>query len=43
MTEEIPETSERSIRQAVGNNMDMGINFIAVSYDSQRKSLFFNG
>lgn len=41
MTKEIPETSEHSIRQVAG--VDMGINFVTVSYDSQGKSLFFNG
>lgn len=41
MTKEISQASERSIRQVVG--IDMGINFVAVSYDSRGTSLFFNG
>ncbi|BAU29499.1 IS605 OrfB family transposase [Aneurinibacillus soli] len=41
MTKEIKEASEHTIRQVVG--IDMGINFVAVSYDSHGKPLFFNG
>ncbi|ERI09421.1 RNA-guided endonuclease InsQ/TnpB family protein [Aneurinibacillus aneurinilyticus] len=41
MTKKIPEASEYTINQVVG--IDMGMNFVAVSYDSQGKSLFFNG
>ncbi|EIJ81832.1 transposase, IS605 OrfB family protein [Bacillus methanolicus PB1] len=41
MTKEIPEVSEHTFSQVVG--VDMGINFVAVSYDSDGKSLFFNG
>lgn len=41
MTKEIQEPSEHTINQVVG--IDMGINFVAVSYDSQGKSLFFKG
>ncbi|GED68760.1 transposase [Brevibacillus reuszeri] len=41
MTKEIPEASEYTMNQVAG--IDMGINFVAVSYDSQGKSLFFNG
>jgi IS605 OrfB family transposase len=41
MTKKIPEASEQDICQVVG--VDMGMNFVAVSYDSQGKTLFFNG
>ncbi|AJY75422.1 RNA-guided endonuclease InsQ/TnpB family protein [Paenibacillus beijingensis] len=41
MTKEIPTASEHTISQVAG--VDMGIHFVAVSYDSQGKSLFFNG
>lgn len=41
MTKEFPEVSEHTVSQVVG--VDMGINFVAVSYDSDGKSLFFNG
>ena len=41
MTKEIPEASEHTVKQVVG--VDMGINFVAVCYDSQDKSLFFKG
>jgi putative transposase len=41
MTKEMPDVSEHEICQVVG--IDMGINFVAVSYDSLGKSLFFNG
>ncbi|MGO0062834.1 RNA-guided endonuclease InsQ/TnpB family protein [Brevibacillus fluminis] len=41
MTKEMQEPSDHTINQVVG--VDMGINFVAVSYDSQGKSLFFTG
>ncbi|EIJ82276.1 transposase, IS605 OrfB family protein [Bacillus methanolicus PB1] len=41
MTKEFPEISEHTVSKVVG--VDMGINFVAVSYDSNGKSLFFNG
>ncbi|MGC5327033.1 RNA-guided endonuclease InsQ/TnpB family protein [Brevibacillus sp. SYSU BS000544] len=41
MTKEIESVSEQNIKQVVG--VDFGINFVASTYDSQGKSLFFNG
>ncbi|KQL45124.1 transposase [Brevibacillus choshinensis] len=41
MTKEIEPACEEHINQVVG--IDVGINFVAVSYDSQGKSLFFTG
>lgn len=41
MTKEMHGASEHDINQVVG--VDMGVNFVAVSYDSQGKSLFFDG
>jgi len=41
MTKEVPELAESKVKQVVG--VDMGINFIATTYDSQGKTLFFNG
>jgi putative transposase len=41
MTKEVEETSARDVNQVVG--LDMGVNFIVTSYDSQGKSTFFHG
>ncbi|GED32749.1 RNA-guided endonuclease InsQ/TnpB family protein [Brevibacillus centrosporus] len=41
MTKIVELVSEKKINQIVG--VDMGINFVAVSYDSKGKSLFFKG
>jgi putative transposase len=41
VTKEVEVASEHTVNQVVG--VDMGINFVAVSYDSQGKSLFFDG
>jgi len=41
MTQEIESASERDVRQVVG--VDLGVNFIAVSYDSSGITTFFKG
>ena len=41
MTKDIPEVSDAGISNIVG--VDLGINFLAVSYDSQGKTKFFHG
>lgn len=41
MTKDIPELDNENVNQVVG--IDMGINFIATTYDSQGKTQFFNG
>ena len=41
MTKDIPEVSAAGISNIVG--VDLGINFLAVSYDSQGKTKFFHG
>ncbi len=41
MTKEVKEAELADIRQVVG--VDMGVNFLATTYDSQGKTTFFNG
>ncbi|WP_033007063.1 transposase, partial [Geobacillus sp. WSUCF1] len=41
MTKTIPTVDEHNIRQVVG--VDVGVNFLATAYDSQGKTIFFNG
>ncbi|GIP33927.1 RNA-guided endonuclease TnpB family protein [Paenibacillus sp. J2TS4] len=41
MTKEVEEVSDQSLNQVVG--LDMGINFVVTSYDSQGQCTFFHG
>jgi putative transposase len=41
MTKDIPCVEDHHIRQVVG--VDLGVNFLAVAYDSQGKTTFFHG